>query len=247
MAGLALAPVLAACGGGGGSGGPGRPAQGPAGRATSSDARLVVTTGNGLRLRPADSDRVTVGRDVEQHWTHRDGTWVLDLSCSEHHRDDGRCPRQPEVKVPSGASVTVSARNAGIDAAGVRGALDLSTVNGDVVVTGSGRGDAPARLKTRNGSVRTSALRASALHAGTVNGDVTLGCTTAPRRVTASTTNGSVDAVVPHDSPAYRVVATTDNGRPSTDLPSPDPSQGSSRGRTMTLTSVNGDVSASRA
>src|SRR4051794_39244741 len=201
-------------------------------------ADLVIDTDNGLRLRPAEGERVDVDRRVDHHWFHHGGTWVLDLSCPAHGDAAAQCPRQPEVDVPAGTSVTVSARNAGIDAAGVSGALDLTTVNGDVTVTRSGRDGAAVRLATRNGSVRAAALRTARLRAGTVNGDVDLDCATAPAAVTATTTNGSVGVTVPQDAPAYRVTATTANGRPSVTVPTaPD-------GRRMTLTTVNGDVTA---
>lgn len=205
-------------------------------------ARLVITTDNGLRLRPAEGDRADVDRRVDHRWSRHGGTWVLDLSCPEHGDRAGRCPRLPEVDVPAGTAVTVSARNAGIDAAGVSGALDLTTVNGDVTVTRSGRAEAAVRLATRNGSVRATALEAGRLRTGTVNGDLDLDCATAPDTVTAATTNGSVRLAVPRDAPAYRVRATTANGRPSVTLPTASAS--ASGDRRMTLTTVNGDVTA---
>ncbi|MET7454061.1 hypothetical protein ABZT03_19690 [Streptomyces sp. NPDC005574] len=232
---LAVLPLVGACGGGGDSDPAGD--DGPVGRAGT---RLVITTDNGVRLRPADGDRVDVQRGVGHHFTHDGDTWVMDLSCARHDEHDDGCPRMPEVDVPSGTSVTVTARNAGIDAAGVSGALDLTTVNGDVTVTRAGDEDATVRLSTRNGSVRAVALRAGALHAGTVNGDVVLTCATPPTGVSALTTNGSVSVLVPRDAPAYRVTARTDNGRPSVTLPT----DGAGDDRTMTLTTVNGDVGA---
>lgn len=251
---LALLPLLAACGGGHDEDGP---ARGAAMRIPSSDGtELVIRTDNGVRLRPADDDRVGVDERVRTDWSHRDGTWVLDLSCPGHDggsawadrpdggRDGGSaggaCPRTPEVTVPAGTAVTVSARNAGIDAAGVSGALDLTTVNGDVTVDRSGARDAVVRLATRNGSVRAGGLLAARLHARTVNGDVVLGCGTAPSGVGAATTNGSVRVTVPHDAPAYRVTATTDNGGPTVSVPT----TGAEAGREMTLSTVNGDVTA---
>ncbi|MFC9291099.1 DUF4097 family beta strand repeat-containing protein, partial [Streptomyces sp. NPDC057052] len=213
---LAALPLVAGCGGTGHDGrddartAGGQPLTGPG-------AHLVITTDNGVRLRPADGDRVVVDRGVGHRWTHHDGTWVMDLSCARPPEADGPCPRMPEVDVPAGASVTVTARNAGIDVAGIDAALDLTTVNGDVTVTGSGNEEtaegAEVRLATRNGSVRADALRVTTLHAETVNGDVVLHCATSPTGVAAATTNGSVRVVVPHDAPRYRVTATTDNGR----------------------------------
>jgi DUF4097 and DUF4098 domain-containing protein YvlB len=148
----------------------------------------------------------------------------------------------PEVDVPPDTTVTVSARNAGIDAAGVSAALRLTTVNGDVTVTRSGRQGATLWLGTRNGSVRADGARAARLHAETVNGDVVLACATSPSRVSADTTNGSVRVTVPHGGPAYRIAATTDNGRPSIAVPT----AGAGDDRGMTLTTVNGDVTAVR-
>ncbi|MGV9559095.1 DUF4097 family beta strand repeat-containing protein [Streptomyces sp. NPDC003522] len=245
---LAALPLVAGCGGAGHDGrGDARTAGGwPV---TGPGAHLVITTDNGVRLRPADGDRVVVERGVGHRWTHRDDTWVVDLSCARPPEAKGSCPRMPEVDVPAGTSVTVTARDAGIDVAGVDAALDLTTVNGDVTVTGSGNGEgaggeeaAAVRLATRNGSVRADALRATTLRAETVNGDVVLHCATSPTGVAAATTNGSVRVVVPHDAPRYRVTAATDNGRPSVTLPT----DGTQDDRTMTLTTVNGDVGAAR-
>ncbi|MEU6356277.1 DUF4097 family beta strand repeat-containing protein [Streptomyces sp. NPDC047072] len=206
----------------------------------AADARhLLIATDNGVRLRPADGDRVQVDDRVDGHWAHHDDVWTLDLSCSDKAGD---CPRMPYVDVPDDTSVTVTARNAGVDVAGISAALDVSTVNGDVTVTRSGDERAAVRLSTRNGSVRATSLAAGRLHAATTNGDVTLSCTTAPSRVAATTVNGSVDVTVPSDAPAYWITATTDNGRVTTSVPTGH----ADRDRTMTLTTVNGDVGARR-
>ncbi|MET9559702.1 DUF4097 family beta strand repeat-containing protein [Streptomyces tauricus] len=237
---MAVVPLVAACGAGH-DGNDGEGAWGAAAQpAVARGADLVITTDNGVRLRPADGDRVGVGGHVRHEWSHRDDTWVLDLSCPKQDTHGRECARMPEVDVPEGTAVTVSARNAGIDVAGVSAALDLTTVNGDVTVTRSGRKDAAVRLETRNGSVRAGTLRADDVHAETVNGDVTLDCTTSPGGVGARTTNGSVRVMLPHDAPAYRVAATTDNGRPSVTVPAGDEDDD----RSMTLTTVNGDVTA---
>lgn len=255
---LAAVPLAAACGGADHGGSPGDDGLRAAGAqpapalSSSRGTQLVITTDNGVRLRPADGHRVVTDRHIRAHWSHQDRTWVLDLSCPADDKGDGDsgnddsdgrpCPRMPEVDIPAGTSVSVSARNAGIDVAGVSAALELATVNGDVTVTRSGDRAGTARLTTRNGSIRADTLRAAGLHAETVNGDVVLGCATSPSHVTAATTNGSVHVTVPHDSPAYRVGASTDNGHPSTGLPT----AGAAAGRTMTLSTVNGDVTATR-
>ncbi|MEU9556378.1 DUF4097 family beta strand repeat-containing protein [Streptomyces fumanus] len=234
---LAVLPAAVSCGGDDGDGwADAHPV------ALTPGAALVITTGDGLRLRPADGRDITVDDRAGPRWSHRDGTWTLDLTCADRDRDADPCPRTPTVGVPDGTRVTATARDAGIDVAGVAAALDLTTVNGDVTVTGSGRDDAAVRLATRSGSVRTAALAANRLTARTTNGDVLLGCATAPSAVTGTTANGSVEATVPHDSPAYRVTARTGNGRTGVDLPV----RNAGHGPVMTLTTVNGDVGAHR-
>ncbi|MEU1055491.1 DUF4097 family beta strand repeat-containing protein [Streptomyces sp. NPDC005876] len=239
---LAVLPAAVSCGGGGGGGaGSGGAVAHPV--SMTSGTALVITTDNGLRLRPADGRDITVDDRADPRWSHDDGTWTLDLSCADRDRDDDPCPRTPTVGVPDGVRVTATARDAGIDVAGVAAALDLTTVNGDVTVARSGLDDAAVRLVTRNGSVRTAALDAGRLTARTTNGDVILGCATAPSAVTGTTANGSVDVTVPHDSPAYRVTARTDNGRTGVGLPVRNTA---GHGPVMTLTTVNGDVGARR-
>ncbi|WP_328744290.1 DUF4097 family beta strand repeat-containing protein [Streptomyces sp. NBC_00285] len=238
---LTLLPLAGACSGDH-QGRSGTPQEAGALRAEPSGEHLLIATDNGLRLRPADGRRVTVDDRVEGHWSHRGTIRTLDLSCDDRTDGGHDCPRMPYVEVPDGLSITVTARNAGVDVAGVSGALDVTTVNGDVTVTRSGNRHTAVRLATRNGSVRATALGAQRLHAETTNGDVTLGCAAAPSRVTATTVNGSVDVTVPSDSPAYRIAAATDNGRVTTSVPTSRPDGN----RAMTLTTVNGDVDARR-
>ncbi|MEU5047894.1 DUF4097 family beta strand repeat-containing protein [Streptomyces griseorubiginosus] len=236
---LALLPLAGACGGHD----VGRGAHAP--RILSGAAvgqQVVIATDNGLRLRPADGDQVTVDHRVDEHWSHHEDVWTLDLTCDDRAADDGDCPRMPYVELPDGVRVTVTARNAGVDVAGVTATLDITTVNGDVTLTRSGREGADVRLSTRNGSVRATGVAAHRLYTATTNGDVVLGCAAVPTGVTAATVNGSVDVTVPHDSPAYRVAASTDNGRATVAVPVRRPD----RNHVMTLTTVNGDVTAHR-
>lgn len=231
---LAL-PFSGSCGGG-----PDASRADSALRAAASGGEVLISTDNGLRLRPADADHISVDDRIDGHWSHHGDRWTLDLDCADH--DDYGCPRMPYVEIPDGAKVTVTARNAGVDVVDVHASLDVTTVNGDVTVTQSGQEHAPLRLSTRNGSVRAVSLKAGRLHASTVNGDVVMQCAAAPEGVTARTVNGSVDVTVPHDAPAYRVTMSTDNGRTTSDVHA----QNADRKRLMTLTTVNGDVTARR-
>ncbi|MFF5494250.1 DUF4097 family beta strand repeat-containing protein [Streptomyces aquilus] len=209
-------------------------------RAAASGDEVLISTDNGLRLRPAAGDHITVDDRIDGHWSHHGDRWTLDLDCADHGDHD--CPRMPYVKIPDGAKITVTARNAGVDVVDVAAVLDVTTVNGDVTVTHSGQEHAPLRLATRNGSVRATSLAAGRLHASTVNGDVVMQCAAVPEGVTARTVNGSVDVTVPRAAPAYRVTMSTDNGRTTTDVHAQD----ADRNRLMTLTTINGDVTARR-
>ncbi|WP_328582844.1 DUF4097 family beta strand repeat-containing protein [Streptomyces sp. NBC_00370] len=258
---LAAVGLLAGCGDRhGGVPGDGRGGgQGAAASAATIPAggRLVIETENGVRLRPTDAHDVSLDGHITAHWSHHDSTSVLDLDCpgqaddgddGDHNGDgdgDGAgCTRMPTVTVPDGTAVTVSARNAGIDVGGLTGDLHLTTVNGDVTGVETGSAHASVTLTTRNGSIRVTGLRAAHLGAGTVNGDVVLDCAVAPTDVNARTTNGSVDLTVPHDAAPYNVDATTNNGRPHITVPTVPPPPASAK-RTLTLRTVNGDVTAS--
>jgi DUF4097 and DUF4098 domain-containing protein YvlB len=199
--------------------------------------RLLVETGNGVRLRPrADGGHVVVDDPgVRARFSSRDSLSVLDLDCPPA---GGDCARMPTVEVPSGTDVTVVARNAGVDVAGLTGDLHLTTVNGDVTVASAGGSRAAVALATRNGSVRSDRLRAATLSATTVNGDIDLGCAGAPAAVDADTTNGSVRLLVPQDSPPYAVTTATDNGHARLGLPT----TGDPRAPRAALRTVNGDV-----
>lgn len=253
---LAAVGLLAGCGDGHG-GVPGDGRGGGHGAAAASAAtipaggRLVIETENGVRLRPTDAHDVSLDGHVTAHWSHHDSTSVLDIDCPGQAKDDGDgdgdgagCTRMPTVTVPDGTAVTVSARNAGIDVGGLTGDLHLTTVNGDVTAVETGGTHASVALTTRNGSIRVTGLRAAHIGAGTVNGDVVLDCATAPTDVNAKTTNGSVDLTVPHGAAPYAVDATTGHGLPHITVPTVPPPPASAK-RTLTLRTVNGDVTAS--
>ncbi|WP_328696330.1 DUF4097 family beta strand repeat-containing protein [Streptomyces sp. NBC_00342] len=249
-AGCALVPllVLTACG----HDGAGRAQPGAA--HTSSDggfrtasltqgSRLVITTQGGVRVIGTDDDHLTVDEAVLAHGDGDGGTYSLDLPCDEgDDRAKVNCGGMPLVRVPSGVTLTVRARNAGIDVSDVRGALSLSTVNGDVTVQDAGTKSARQHLVTRNGSVRATGLKGAGIEAETVNGDVDLGCAHSPGTLDGVTRNGSVRVTLPSDAPAYATDAQTVNGRSTTNIPS-DASDHTHR---LSLRTVNGDTEARR-
>ncbi|OKJ74007.1 DUF4097 family beta strand repeat-containing protein [Streptomyces sp. CB02460] len=240
LAGCALL-VLTACGHGGTD-----PRNGDFRAASLAEgARLVITTQGGVRVVGTDGDRVTVDGSVLAHGDDGDGdTYTLDLPCDEaDDRARDNCGGMPLVRVPAGVTLTVRARNAGIDVSDVRGGLSLSTVNGDVTVQDAGTKDALQHLVTRNGSVRTTALKGAGVEAETVNGDVDLGCATAPDTLSGVTRNGSARVTLPAGAPPYATEAHTVNGRSTSDVPVAERSNHTHR---LTLRTVNGDTEARR-
>ncbi|MEU2026768.1 DUF4097 family beta strand repeat-containing protein [Streptomyces sp. NPDC016469] len=208
------------------------------------DARLVITTQGGVRVVGTDGDHVTVDDSVLAHGDGDGDTYTLDLPCDEgDDRARDNCGGMPLVRVPAGVTLTVRARNAGIDVSDVGGALSLSTVNGDVTVQDSGAKGARQHLVTRNGSVRATGLRGLDIGAETVNGDVDVQCATAPDTLDGVTRNGSARVTLPADAPAYATDAHTVNGRSTSDIPVAERSDHAHR---LTLRTVNGDTEARR-
>ncbi|WP_406286117.1 DUF4097 family beta strand repeat-containing protein [Streptomyces sp. NBC_00209] len=245
-AGCALVPllVLTACGHGGAD-----PRSGDFRTASLARGdRLVITTEGGVRVVGTDGDHVTVDDSVLAHGDDGDGdTYTLDLPCDEGDARDDRardnCGGMPLVRVPAGVTLTVRARNAGIDVSDVRGGLSLSTVNGDITVQDSGAKGARQHLVTRNGSVRATGLRGLGIDAETVNGDVDVRCATAPDTLSGVTRNGSARVTLPAGTPPYATDAHTVNGRSTSDIPAAEPTDHAHR---LTLRTVNGDTEARR-
>ncbi|MEU6479425.1 DUF4097 family beta strand repeat-containing protein [Streptomyces sp. NPDC047017] len=250
-AGCALLPLLAltACHHDGGD--PALPGAAPSeSRGTfekatlASGSRLVITTQGGVRVVGTDDDSVTVDDTTLARWSGDGNTHTLDLPCDESDdRARDNCGGMPLVHVPSGVTLTVRARNAGVDVSDVRGELSLSTVNGDVTVQDSGTKGARQHLVTRNGSVHATGLQARDVGAETVNGDVDLLCTTSPDTLDGVTRNGSVRVTLPADAPPYATDTSTVNGRSTTDIP---PAAATDHRHRLTLRTVNGDTEAHR-
>ncbi|MFJ3090411.1 DUF4097 family beta strand repeat-containing protein [Streptomyces sp. NPDC086838] len=244
MAGCALVPllVLTGCGGNGHADAPGADFRTAS---LAQGARLVITTQGGVRVVGTDGDHVTVDDSVLAHGDDGDGdTYTLDLPCDEgDDRARPNCGGMPLVRVPVGVTLTVRARNAGIDVSDVRGGLSLSTVNGDVTVQDAGTKDARQHLVTRNGSVRATGLRGLRIDAETVNGDVDVRCATAPDTLSGVTRNGSARVTLPTGTPPYATEAHTVNGRSTSDIPAAEDSDHAHR---LTLRTVNGDTEARR-
>jgi len=101
------------------------------------------------------------------------------------------------VKVPAGVALAARTVNGEVEAAGLEGDVDATTVNGSIQVSASGRAEA----QTVNGSIRASAGRADwsgDASFKTVNGSITV---TLPAslaaEVQADTVNGAIESDFP--------------------------------------------------
>ncbi|MGW0605367.1 DUF4097 family beta strand repeat-containing protein [Streptomyces sp. NPDC002640] len=240
--------TLTACDRDGGGGPAAAAARGDlfGGASLADGSRLLVTTEGGVRIVGTDDDQVSVDEATPARWDADAAVPTLDLLCDRgDRRTEDTCGGMPLVQVPAGVTLTVRARDAGIEVDGVRGGLTLTTVNGDVTVHDSGTRGARQHLETRNGSVRAGGLAARGVSAETVNGDVDLRCTTSPGTLDGVTRNGSVRVTLPADGPPYDTDASTVNGRTVVDVPAPAGGSADHR-RRLTLRTVNGDTEVRR-
>lgn len=139
------------------------------------------------------------------------------------------------VQLPTTLPTTVDGENGKITASGLTGRLDLHTTNGTIDVLGSvGRVD----LRTTNGDVRVAESASASVAATTTNGSVTLQFVNPPDSVDAGSTNGSLTVRVPVDGVTYRVTAQTTNGSVDSGTV---PSDSTSR-RSITALTTNGGI-----
>jgi hypothetical protein len=188
----------------------------------------------------ADATSVTMDRSY---------TWSLSKPSIGQRRDGDRlvitssgcgfnpglsCSGKVDLVVPEGITVRVRTGNSGLTLRDLTGDLDAATSNGSVHASNlTGR----VNLGSSNGAIEASALRSDRIDAHTSNGSVRLSFDVAPTAATASSSNGSVEVVVPRGGPAYRVIATTSNGTRDIAVPTDPSSQ-----RTIEARTSNGSV-----
>jgi hypothetical protein len=145
------------------------------------------------------------------------------------------CRMALEVALPADLPLLVRGTNGKITVDELTGDLDLETSNGAVEVSDSaGRLD----VRTTNGSITLDDSASGRVDASTTNGAVDLQFSSAPRTVTASSTNGAITILVPDDGEEYQVSADTINGRVNTDTVPAD----NDSARALTARTTNGAV-----
>ncbi|MEO6822471.1 MAG: DUF4097 family beta strand repeat-containing protein [Candidatus Nanopelagicales bacterium] len=164
----------------------------------------------------------------------RDGDRLVITSSGCSFNIDLGCSGTVALVVPEGITVRVRTRNGELTLRDMSGDIDAATSNGSVQASNL---TGQVNLSSSNGPIEASALRSDRVDAHTSNGDVWLSFDVAPMAATVSTSNGSVEVVVPRDGSTYRVIATTSNGTQDVAVPTDPSSQ-----RTIEVHTSNGSV-----
>jgi hypothetical protein len=164
----------------------------------------------GLGITPPQSDRLAAFRPASSAGTVRAGP-------------DGQPPgggssdsRGYELRVPAAIDIQVRDASGDIRLSGVQGSVDLRSDGGAISVQG---GSGTARLHTDDGAILAGGLRATDVDASSGSGRIAIQLTVVPRQVVARSRDGDVQVVVPAGPQAYRVDATTTDGKVNTALP----------------------------
>jgi DUF4097 and DUF4098 domain-containing protein YvlB len=144
------------------------------------------------------------------------------------------CGVDQRIVIPSDLAVRASSSNGQVILEDLTGPVNASSNNGAVELT---RLSGDLTLRSDNGRVDGKVLESKVVVARSANGFVRLQFAEPPTDVTATSSNGYVDVVLPDTEVAFKVVAESSNG--GTDIGvRTDPSSD----RTITATSANGHV-----
>ncbi len=214
---------------------------------TELDARglnvLDVATDSGsLTVVGSDTERVTVTarisdglRSTSERQTVEGDRLVLRAGCPAFLSNF--CNVDYTVELPSRMAVRARLDNDGARATGVHGGLDIRSDNGRVEVRGGGDAGGVVVLRSSNGNVVATDLRAGEVDAHSDNGRVELTFLDPPGAVEATSSNGDVTVEVPDDGTVYAVDAGSANGSSAAAVRT-DPDST----RRIRVASDNGDV-----
>lgn len=176
--------------------------------------RLEIDNGSGsVSIVASDSDTVEVVAEISDGWhtTHVasevvNGSLVLEASCPPI--TDIWCrvdytvslPADRPVQVNGSGSVRVRGMAGPLDVDSDDGRIELDDVSGDVIASND------------NGRIVGRRLTAANVEARNHNGSIELSFLDPPQAVTASTSNGSIEVVVPDAEVLYRVELSTSHG-----------------------------------
>lgn len=173
----------------------------------------VRNDGGSVHVVGADVDEITVTAEIS-HGLRRTGhgqrvegdRLVLDGTCPNF--GSVWCDVTYRVEVPTGTDIDLDAEEE-VEVRGIDGAVRVHTSNASVEASDLG---GQVDLRSSNGSVRATRLTSEVTEARSSNGSVRVSFREPPRAVTAVTSNGAVEVVVPDDGEPYAVDIDTSNG-----------------------------------
>jgi hypothetical protein len=208
--------------------------------AAGIDVLDVAIDSGSLTVVGRETDRITVtarisdGLRATSERQQVDGDrLVLRAGCAAFFTNF--CNVDYTVEVPERLAVKARLENDGARATGTRGDLDLRSDNGRIEVRGSG--DGVVVLRSSNGNVVGTDLRAADVDAHSDNGRVELTFVEPPSKVEGTSSNGDVTVEVPDDGTAYAVDTGSANGSSAAAVRT-DPAST----RRIRVASDNGDV-----
>jgi hypothetical protein len=122
---------------------------------------------------------------------------------------DSRCGVDLTVSVDPRLPVVASSTGGNIRVSDVKGGLTLSSSGGDVTVRDSAGN---MHIESSAGDVRALRISAAELVAHSSAGDVRIELTTAPQNISADSSAGDVEVILPRSNVAYRVEADSSAG-----------------------------------
>lgn len=195
----------------------------------SQDATIILQPGSGHRVRVSATGKYSSHRPLLSAHTANSETRVI-AQCQGRNT---RCNLTIRIGLPANLDVTAHSDDGMIQARQLTGSLRLSTINGDIDVSGS---SGPLSLQTQNSGIYVERSRSRRLTATSENGGVTAEFDVPPDLVSASSQNGTVDLTVPSQE-SYAVDTHTTNGHSDVGVPN-----SATATRKLIATTVNADV-----
>jgi Putative adhesin len=145
---------------------------------------------------------------------------LLSISSACHFSVGLGCSGHVRLVVPKDLEVRVHNSDGSLTLRDLDGPVDLTTSDGNINASNL---TGQVKLRSSDGSVVATGLRSDEVDAATSDGAVRLSFAVDPSSVTARSSDGSIEVVVPSDGSAYNVTATTSDGSRDVSVPT-DPS-----------------------
>ncbi len=169
------------------------------------------------------SDGTNVGVDRRWTWSMKEPT-VRTRQVGDRLVVSSSCPFSPglpctgrvQLTVPSDVAVLGGSSDGHLLLTDLTGPIDVHNADGGVELRDvTGR----LRLSTSDGSVQAEGLTSDQVTVDTSDGSVRLSFAEPPATVRASTSDGSLEIVVPKDGTAYAVTVSVSDGSQQVDVP----------------------------